>query len=55
LTAVVRRVIRIEAANKDDVRVMTGGIHSPEWAREALAVDANRGTRVGDDARTLEL
>ena len=25
------------------------------WAREALAVDANRGTRLGADVRTLEL
>jgi hypothetical protein len=43
----IRPIGQVKAAEIDDLR---------RWAREALAIDANRGTTVGAaDARSLEL
>ena len=42
----IRPIAQVKAAEVEDLR---------RWAREALAIDANRGTPVGEDGRGLAL
>jgi hypothetical protein len=42
----IRPLAQVKPDENEDLR---------RWAREALAVDANRGTAVAADARSLEL